>query len=223
MPIPVGYSLARNGYLYKPDGSGPYLWNPDGTVSQVVPRKLLTDKDGASARIRVDPGQTGFFAGRMFRTYREFVIPVAGPEASFRFTSLVDFILWSQKLDITQGALRAEVFVNPATSPGPWTAGPVIGVNRMAERPQPYYVSSTVVEFSSAAGAFTGGTPVDLLLLRSAANQGNSSSQNAGGEQTERGLPAGVYYIRLSTLTGGVAVTDNAQGVFAVAWEERVP
>lgn len=193
------------------------------TAVSDMPKILLTDDAGPSQRLRVDPGQTGFFAGRMFRSYKEVAVPVAGPEMSFRFTSPVDFILWSQKLDLTQGAIRAEVFANPATSPGPWTAGPVIGVNRMNERPQPYYASVVTVEFSSTAGAFTGGTALDLMLVRSGTNQGNSSSQNTGGEQSERGLPPGVFYIRLSTLTGGVPVVDAAQGLYTLTWEERVP
>ena len=62
---------------------------------------LLTDRAGASQRLRVDPGQTGFFAGRMFRSYTEQVLPAAGSPVSFRFTSPVDFILWSQVLTLT--------------------------------------------------------------------------------------------------------------------------
>lgn len=223
MPTPVGYTLANNGYLYKTaDGSGPFVLNADGaSVSMGLPKKFFTDKDGVSSRVRVDPGQTGFFAGRFFRSYREFIIPTIGPEVSLRFTSPVDFILWSQVLVLTQGAIRAEIFVNPATQPGPWTPGPVIGVNRMNERPTPFYTPLVTVDASTTANAFTGGTPVDLLLCRTAAQNGQSS--NVGVNQGERGLPPGAYYLRLSTLTGGLAVNDAAQGTFAVEWEERVP
>lgn len=189
-------------------------------VTTDFPKLLLTDKAGASERLRVDPGQTGFFAGRMFRTYYEFVMPVAGPERSARFTSPIDFILWSQSLTVTQGAVRYEVFLNPATSPGPWAPASIIGVNRMAERPQPYYTPQVTIDTSSTAGAFTGGTPVDLLLLRAAGQNGQAS--NVGLGQTERGLPAGTYYVRISTLTGGLTVNDAAQGIVALEWEERV-
>lgn len=182
------------------------------------PKDLMTDGGyGASRRIRVDPGQTGFFAGRFFRSYTEQVIPVAGPSVQFRFTSPIDFILWSQRLDLTQGALRLEVFTG-ATPSGVWTPLPVIGVNRMAERPQPYYAPQVTVD---TGGNFTGGTPVDLMLIRSGTNQGSNSSQNTGGETSERGLPAGTYYGRFSTLTGGVAPTDAAQMVYSLQWEER--
>lgn len=178
---------------------------------------LLTDRAGPSQRLRVDPGQTGFFAGRMFRSYTEQVIPVAGPAVSFRFTSPVDFILWSQTLTLTQGALRFEIFTG-ATPSGSWTSLPIIGVNRMAERPQPYYTPLVTID---TGGSFTGGTAVDVMLVRTAAQ--NNSASNVGLESSERGLPAGTYYGRFSTLTGGLAVNDAAQMIYSIMWEERVP
>ena len=98
-------------------------------------------------------------------------------------------------MGLTQGALRLEVFTG-ATSTGVWTPMPVIGVNRMADRPTPFYAPQVVAEIG---GNFTGGTAVDLLLIRSGSSQGSSSSQNAGGETSERGLPAGVYHGRFSS------------------------
>lgn len=187
-----------------------------------IAARLLTDRGGVSQRLRVDPGQTGFFAGRMFRSYVELSIPVAGPAVSFRFTSLVDFILWSQTLTLTQGALSLDIYAGAVTPAGVWTNIPagIIGINRMSERPTPFYTSSTTIE---TGGTFTGGTKVDTMYVRSATNQGNSSSSNVGGETTERGLPAGVYYGLFSTLVGGVVPIDLAQGTYSLSWEERVP
>lgn len=182
------------------------------------PKIILTDRAGASQRLRVDDGSTGFFAGRVFRSYLEQVIPVAGPSVSLRFTSPVDFILLSQELVLTQGALRMEVFTG-ATGAGTWTAMPIIGVNRMAERPSPFYTPLCTVDFG---GTFSGGTAVDLQLLRATAQ--NASAQNVSGVIPDgRGLPAGTYFIRFSTLTGGLTVNDAAQMVYSLEWEERVP
>lgn len=181
------------------------------------PKDLLTDGGfGPSRRIRVDPGQTGFFAGRMFRAFIDGVIPVAGPSVQFRFTSPIDFILWSQDLDLTQGALQLEVYTG-ATPSGVWTSVPVIGLDRMTERPQPYYVAQCTVE---TGGNFSGGTRVDVMKVRTSSTNGNAS--NVGGDFSERGLPATVFYGRLSTLTGGLTVNDAAQYVYQIAWEERV-
>ena len=171
-------------------------------------------------RVRVDPGQTGFFAGRMFRSFVEQVIPVAGPSVQFRFVSTIDFILWAQTLTLTQGALRLAIYTG-ATDSGGWTTQlPIIGVNRMGERPAPFYTSQTTIQ---TGGDFTGGTQVDEMIIKCSTNQGNQSSQNAGGETTERGLPAGTYFGRFSTLTGGVAPTDAAQMLYTLYWEERLP
>jgi len=160
--------------------------------------------------------QLGYLSGRMFRTYLESVIPTAGPAVSFRFISPIDFILWQQTLTLTQGALRLEVFTGAVTPSGSWTALPNIGVNRMLERPAPAYVPQVVVE---TGGSFTGGTAVDLMLLRTAST--NGQALNVGIQSTERGLPAGSYYGRFSTLTGGLPVNDPAQMLYTIRWEER--
>lgn len=181
-----------------------------------IPSYLVSDGGfGPSSRVRVDPGQTGFFAGRFFRSYLSAVIPTAGPSVQFRFTSPIDFILWSQTLSLTQGAIQLQIYTG-ATESGTWTPIPVIGVNRMAARPTPYYTAQCTVSYG---GNFTGGTEVDLIQLRSAAQNVNAS--NVVEQATERGLPAGAYYGRLSTLTGGVAVNDDAQLIYSVVWEER--
>lgn len=192
----------------------------DGTHAERVeahpPFDLLTDGGrGESRRLRVDPGQTGFFTGRMFRNYLELAIPVAGPAVQFRFTSTVDFILWSQVLDLTQGALELRVWTG-ATGSGVWVDKTPIGVNRMLARPQPYYNATCRL---AIGGNFTGGTEVDLMKLRSSA--ANNTANNVDQQKSERGLPPGVYFGRLTTLTGGVTVNDAAQGTYELLWEER--
>jgi hypothetical protein len=187
-----------------------------GNETATPPGDLLTDGGfGSKRRIRVDPGQTGFFAGKFFRSYIEAVIPVAGPSVQFRFTSPINFILWSQVLQLMQGAIELRVYTG-ATSSGVWTARPVIGVNRMTEIPQPPYVSQITLE---TGGNFTGGTEVDVLKVRT--SSANNTAQNVGSESTERGLPAGVYHGRLQTLTGGLTVNDAAQLLYSLVWEER--
>lgn len=196
----------------------------DGTFAerQIAhpPFDLLTDGGtGPARRLRVDPGQTGFFAGRFFRSYIEAVIDKGGLTPLYaRFTSPIDFILWSQVLTLTQGAIRFQAFTG-VTFSGAWTQRPVIGVNRMAERPLydgSYYAPQCTLE---TGGSFTGGTEVDLLMVRTASTNGQAS--NTGQTQSERGLPAGQFGLKFSILTGGLAVNDNAQMLYALEWEER--
>lgn len=49
-----------------------YNGHTDATKMVVAhpPLVLMTDGNGPNARLRVDVGQTGFFAGREFRTFR---------------------------------------------------------------------------------------------------------------------------------------------------------
>lgn len=196
-------------------GSSPVLAvSADQTATP--PSDLLSDGGfGASRRVRVDPGQTGFFAGKFFRSYIEAVIPVAGPSVQFQFTSPIDFILWSQVLTITQGAIDFRVYTG-ATPSGVWTQRPIIGINRMLQRPLPYYMSQITLEIG---GNFSGGTEVDLMKLRTASS--NTAAQNVGAESSERGLAAGVYHGRFTTLTGGITVNDAAQLIYSLSWEER--
>lgn len=212
-----GYTVFRLTFSGLIGGASPTLSIVENPTS-APPSDLLTDGGfGKSRRVRVDPGQTGFFAGRFFRSYIEATIPVAGPSVQFRFTSPVDFILWSQSLELTQGAVELRVFTG-ATPSGTWVQRPIIGVNRMQERPQPYYVPLSTLE---TGGNFTGGTEVDLLKVRT--SSANNGAQNVGVNFGERGLPAGTYYGRLQTLTGGVTVNDAAQLVYSITFEERAP
>lgn len=215
--IPVFLAPGENLYARSYSNPVPVQVDPELVMVAAPPLELLTDRGGASARIRVDPGQTGFFAGRMFRSFTDGVIPVAGPSVQFRFVAPVDFILWTQSLELTQGALQLEVYTG-ATPSGTWSALPVIGVNRMGERPQPYYAPLCTVE---TGGNFSGGVRVDALKIRT--SSANNGANNVGGAFTERGLPAGSYYGRLATLAGGLTVNDAAQYLYQLVWEERVP
>lgn len=175
---------------------------------------LITDNMGPSQRLRVDVGQTGFFAGREFRAYYEFSVALATTQC-FRFTSPVDFILWSQALAVDAGGIRLEAFTGVITPSGTWTPITPIGKNRMIERPEPYYTPVATIE---TGGEFTGGTAVDLIRVRSASQSVAAASVGATQED-ERGLPPGTYYIRLAPLDG---VNDTSTGMYSISWEERV-
>lgn len=195
-------------------GTAPKMWISSQQTA-TPPFDLMTDGGiGPSRRLRVDLGQTGFFAGKFFRSYLSALILKAGPSFQFRFTSPIDFILWSQVMQLSQGALELRIYTG-ATATGTWTAAPVIGVNRMVARPIPYYSPQCTVE---TGGNFTGGTEVELLQIRAAG--GNSTSSTVGGTVQERGLPAGAYFGRFQTLTGGLTVNDDAQLLYSLLWEE---
>lgn len=209
-----GFSVVRLTFAGLVGGSGLTLAvveNATGTPAS----DLLTDGGfGANRRFRVDSGQTGFFAGSMFRTFHEFNIPAAG-SLNLLFQMPINFILWSQQIEIDSGGIKVENIVNPTTG-GAFTELPVIGRNRMTEAPQPLYISRMQC---GQGGTLTGGTVVDVLRLLTNPNQGNSHSSNiVNGQDDERGIPAGSYGIRLTALSG---ITEATLGTIHVMWEER--
>lgn len=185
-------------------------------ISVALPDKLHTDGglSGANTRLRVDTGQTGFFAGRMFRMFYEFSL-AAGATETIRFECTKNFILWQQRVDIDAGGLKVEN-ITTATPSGTWAVGiPKTARNRMTEVHEPVTSAMTITR----GGTVTGATIVDVMRIRAAVNQGNQSSSNVGESQSdERGFPPGTYYLRLSALPG---VTETTTGVLRMSWEER--
>lgn len=177
------------------------------------PDDLLTGTKEGFRRLRVDQAQTGFFEGREFRAFAELDIP-SGQSLVLRFTSLVDFILFAQNLSVDQGAIRLSA-ITGGTSSGTWTALPVIGKNRMSSRRKyagGYYQSQVTIE---SGGTVTGGTVVEVVRVV-AANSTAQRSTVGGGVADERGLPAGVYHLKLESIGNGAA-----KGVYSLFWEER--
>lgn len=182
--------------------------------SLALPRDLITGTGATpKPRLRVDVAQTSFFEGREFRSYLDFSIP-ANTTLVTKFVSPIDFVLNNQTLSINSGNIRLAIYTG-GTEGGSFTALPVIGRNRMSERPTPFYVPLVTV-FSG--GTHTGGTEVDVL--RAVSDQAGSTIQsvNVGfAEGDERGLPAGTYYARIQNLDAN----DASVGIYSIAWEER--
>ena len=185
--------------------------DPTYTITDFGPADLLTSEREGMRRMRVDVGQTGFFEGREFRTFREFSI-ASGASLFIKLTSPVDFILFEQSLTVDAGSVRFTALTG-ATEATPFnTALPVIGKNRMTARPEPFYVAQVA---ASTGGTVTGGTIIEVSRVV-AANSTAQHSTVGGAAQSERGLPAGAYYLRIENIGNGTAT-----GVYSLFWEER--
>lgn len=188
----------------------------DGTYVQVLeaypPTKLMTDDDGVSARLRVDNGSTGFFAGREFRTFMSFNL-AAGASIYIKATLPIDVILQGLGVQLDDGYVKLEAFFAPTAPTGFVTPLPVFGANRMLSRPQPYY--EPLVTFLTG-GSFTAGTLLDVVTVKTNNNSNQASTQDAA-VAGERGLAPGDYYLKLTNLGSGASV-----GVLRARWEERV-
>ena len=167
----------------------------------------MTGSQRDTARIPVDSGQTGFFERREFRISQELSIPTATPLV-IKFSSPVNFILWEQVVVCDANTLKFEAVVG-GTPGGTFTPIPIWGKNRMTEQPE--YAGQITV---SSGGTVTGGSVAEVLRIKSA----NATAQQSSVGLTvssERGLPAGDYYLRL-TAEGGTAT-----GTISLVWEER--
>lgn len=172
---------------------------------------LYTSGTEGFRRLRVDTGQTGFFEGREFRTFYELNI-ATGTSVYIRFTSPIDFIIFEQSLTLDSGSVRFTALTG--STPGGTYSNvlPVVGKNRMVTRKAPFYLSQITI---SSGGTATGGTIVELFRV-TAANATAQQQTVLGAASTERGLPAGTYYLRLENI-GNSAAT----GVYTLIWEER--
>lgn len=181
------------------------------------PFDLLTDGgDGPNRRFRVDVGQTGFFAGREFRTFKEFTSAQTSTYV-VKITVPLNVILFEFQVQAEAGTARIETLIAGAglTEGGTFSeALPIISTNNMSEKPQPPYASQVSL---NAGGTLTGaGTPGVTLLDVSrvkAANNSNFASTVGAEGGAERGVTVATFYWRFT-------FTDFI-GVFKARWEER--
>lgn len=185
----------------------------DGTHAERVeaypPVKLMTDGDGTYARIRVDVGQTGFFAGREARTYYEFSIP-SGATQVIKVVTPINTIVQNFAVELELAEIRVELVVGGTESGTFGTSLPIFKTNIMSTASN--YTPQVTMAYG---GTHTGGTVVDLLTAVSGSNAQKSVASSANESQPQ-GFSAGTYYIRLINTDG-----NNAIGIFRARWEER--
>lgn len=184
----------------------------DGTYAERVeaypPKVLMTDNDGPYARVRVDVAQTGFFAGREFRTFQEFTIPSLAV-VTIRATVPINIILFDTSISIDSGTLKFDLYAGGSAS-GPWTALPVIRKNTMSVTP--VVVNQVTLDYD---GAFSGGILIDRTRI-SASSLGGVGSSVGASQGSERGVGPGTYYYTLTN-----EGNQSAKVIFKGHWEER--
>lgn len=185
----------------------------DGTYAERVlvdlPQKFYSDNDDEYARIRVDVGQTGFFAGREARTFYEFSI-ASGATQVIKVVSPTDTVLQNLSVELFLAEIRMELAVGGTEGGTFATPLPILKTNTMS-------TSSTYTPQVTMhrGGTHTGGTVVDLLKAVAGANQ-NRATPTGASEDSPQGFEAGTFYIRLINTDGATAT-----GIFRARWEER--
>lgn len=172
-----------------------------------------TDTTGLR-RLQVDVAQTGFWAGREFRAFREFTIP-AGMSFWVRTTvppTLRGIVLQDMRMSVYQGGVRVQSWRN-GTPGGVWTASDVLPNNAIPDVPG--YVRQVVLEHG---GTVTGQTLRGDVGIAYANETGKSATTATALVHGERGLAPGTYFVEIQALSG---VTVDSLGTLTTIWEER--
>lgn len=188
-----------------------YAEQPDGTHAEVMalPADLMTDGNGASRRLRVDVGQTGFFAGREAYTFYEFSIP-SGQTRTIKVVAPLNVIVQTFGASLNIASLDVKLYAG-GTEGGTFnTPLPVFRTNQMSTAPA--YTPQVTM---AAGGTHAGGTLMNLLQL-DAGNSQNRAEEVIINTENPVGFSPGTYYIQLVNTDGATAT-----GVFRARWEER--
>lgn len=174
----------------------------------MIPQSILTGTGvNPQSRAKVDTDRTAFWEGRSFRTFVELNVGMASTFV-IRVTAVQGFIITQQNLSLDTGVLRFSS-AQGGTPGGTFGAAlPTFGKNRLPDV-SPVPVVSLAL---ASGGTHTGGTESEVIRMTNLV-PGQSTANTSGFAQ--RGLPAGVYYLRFQN-TGMAAAT----GVYSLEWEE---
>ena len=172
------------------------------------PLDMCTDGgSGEYRRLRVDVGQTGFFAGREFYTFYEFTVPNGGAPEVITITTPVNAIAQEIEFDVYSGSVRAELRIGGTFTPGvniPLVIHPTNGMTT---------ASGYTPQIAMAFGGFhTGGTVLDMREIYSDKAMIGRVLQ----ADSPRGFPPGTYRYVFSEIGNA-----NARICFRARWEER--
>lgn len=171
-----------------------------------------TGKTAQENRLPVDVGQTGFFEGREFRTFRRLNIPT-GQTRVFRVVVPLNIILTRLQVELIGGQVELITLLGGTPSGTFDTTLPVIPANTMTEVPDPH--TPEVVITTGATAAHTGGTELDVVMIKTADNSNFAAAVEGGN--LARGVAADTYFIKVVNTDGAA----SAVGVLRARWEER--
>lgn len=209
----------RVSFIALDGGAAPILWLSSAPTSW-PPMTMATDGAfGPNARLRVDVGQTGFFARRSWALSYEFASanPINTTPLVFRVTAPVNFIVHAHNLSVDQGGLSLRTYAESQGTPGGTfsTAHPLASENTMDEEPA-YAFQADI----ASGGTFTptgGAVPITTLRVRTSGATAQQTSVG-GAAVSEKGRAAGVYYAVLARMAG---VSGDCTGVYNLVVEER--
>ena len=182
-----------------------YWQGPTGAIKKF---RHIGNGYHAETQAVLDPDEIAFYAGREFRTFKEFSIAT---ESSYniKVVSTSDTVVYEFGCSIQTGEIKVEL-VTGGTEGGTFSTDlPIFPCNTMSTTP----VVATGITMT-ANGTHSGGTVVDLLYADT--GQGSGARQTTASEDYPQGFAAGTFYIRITNTNN-----STANGVFRARWEER--
>lgn len=182
------------------------------------PEDIFTSDLAGVRRLQVDVGQTGFWAGREFRSFYEYAVTAVVPQVIIKVVvppALQGIIVQRLTVSCYQGGTLTRAWRN-GTEAGVFTALPVIPNNGIPDVHVPPGAQVTI----STGGTLSGMTLKTDAVVALANSVGQSNTTVLNAIEKERGLPPGTYYIELTRVVG---TNVDALGVINALWEERYP
>lgn len=177
------------------------------------PSDVMTSQNEGFRRLRVDQGQTSFFEGREFRTFKE--LNILG-NATYVIKAVVpkNIILTSVAVNLDNGFMRMGTYTG-GTAGVTWPETlPILARNNMSVGVDHFAPTPPTVTLT-AGGTHTGGTELDVLRIKTASNNTNVNTVGTT-ENNVRGIAAGTYYFRIASLS-----SEAVAGTLHIDWEER--
>lgn len=178
-----------------------------------IPSDIFTSDQPEVRRLQVDVSQTGFWAGREFRAFKEltvgatpFVVKIVVPN------TIKGIIVHYLALSCYQGGIQFRAWRN-GTEGGVFTAETVFPNNLIPDVAG--YVGQVTI---SSGGTLTAPSIQSDSVVAFANETGKSNTTTATSITGERGLSPGTYYLEFSRVPG---VTVDSLGVFQAIYEER--
>lgn len=178
-----------------------------------IPIDILTSEQAEVRRLQVDVSQTGFWAGREFRVFKELAIGATPFVARLTIpSSIKGIIVHHLSLSCYQGGIHFKAWRN-GTEGGSWTAETIFPNNLIPDVSG--YTGAVTID---SGGTLTSPTIQSDSVVAFANETGKSNTTTATSITGERGLSPGTYYLEFSRVTG---VSVDGLGVFQAIYEER--
>ncbi len=177
---------------------------------------VLTHWKSKFARLRVDPKRSSFFDGREFKLSREY--SVSDTPLVLKLVSPVDFIIELQSISCdSEGVIFKAYRSTQVTESGTFTeaAADVMTPNCDIASVNSYTKQSQVLS-GGAISVIAGQVARETIRVKSSGSTAQQTTVS-GGSITERGLPAGTYYLQFSRMTA----SGTATGIFNLIIAEQ--